>query len=340
MTTPATVMGTSTTTAETVPPGSTGVSFDQHFVRLGLNYRFGAPASEARRSADESDPASSWTPGWEFSLGARYWYAWGRYANSNGQRNEIVSRLTYTDMEAHSGELVARVDAPFGGFVKALAGGGFFGGGKMFDEDWGDATGSNNPLEAYSRTDSSLSGSMNYFTADIGYYFLRGPDHKVGLFVGYNRLQVTMSAFGCNQLVDPSPGVCDPAPAAGRNSISELDTWQSLRTGVSAEVRLSPRFSLTGDFAYLPYSVYDGLDIHHLREPVVFFPWQGTGQGVQVDLMAHWQATEAFSLGLGGRYWSLCTNTAHQTDARNNIFFAETQWRGVLVQASYRFLPK
>lgn len=344
MTTPATVIGTSSTTIDPVPGGTSSVSFDQHSVKLGVNYRFGGPAPAAREPASggtaESGSVPPWSPGWEFTLGTRYWYAWGRYGNSNGQRDEIMSRLTYTDMRAHSGELVARLDSPYGIFAKALGGGGVITSGVMFDEDWGHATGSNNPLESYSRTDSGLSGSMNYFTFDVGYDVLRGADHKVGLFVGYNRLQVVMSAFGCNQLVNPSPGVCDPAPATGRNSISELDTWQSLRTGASAEVKLSPRFTLAGEVAYLPFASYAGLDIHHLREPVVYFPWQGTGQGVQAELLATWQATDAFSLGLGGRYWSLWTNNAFQSNQPGNVFFADTQWYGLLVQASYRFLPK
>lgn len=342
--TPATVIGTSSSTIAPVPGGTSSVSFDQHTVKLGLNYRFGGPAAAARApdpdAGSESGSAPPWSPGWEFTLGTRYWYAWGRYGNSNGRTDEIVSRLTYTDMRAHSGELVARLDSPYGVFAKALGGGGFITSGIMFDEDWGDATESNNPLQAYSRTDSGVSGSMNYFTFDVGYNVMRGTDHKVGLFVGYNRLQVVMSAFGCNQLVNPSPGVCDPAPASGRNGISELDTWQSLRTGVSAEVKLSPRFSLAGEVAYLPYASYAGLDIHHLREPVVNFPWQGKGQGVQAELIATWQATDAFSLGLGGRYWSLWTNTAFQSNVPTNVFFADTQWYGLLVQASYRFLPK
>lgn len=70
------------------------------------------------------------------------------------------------------------------------------------------------------------------------------------------------------------------------------------------------------------------------------FPWQGKGQGVQAELIATWQATDAFSLGLGGRYWSLWTNTAFQSNVPTNVFFADTQWYGLLVQASYRFLPK
>jgi hypothetical protein len=323
-----------------VPSSSSALTFSQHLVKLALNYRWGvraAATSDADRQAWAAQDRADWTPGWEFDLGTRYWYSFGTFRNANGGRATLISRLTYDGMQAHSGELFARLDSPFNVFVKAVAGGGFIASGWMNDEDW---AAEETPPVSYTNTLSSpLTGSLNFLTADLGYNLWRGPDHKVGLFVGYNRFQILMNTFGCAQIANPGSGFCSPPSDPAFNGISETDVWQSFRFGTSAEVKLSDRFMLGGEFAFLPLVHYDGLDSHLARRPPVYFPVTGTGQGVQAELLLSWRATEALSLGLGGRYWAWWTTSAEQTDIPNT-FEASMERYGVFLQASYKFQPR
>ena len=317
--------------------GTSSITQNIHLVKIGLNYRFGATgrAPDADRPADYGTVQPPFVPGWEIETGARYWYSSGTYQNANGGPNTLVSRLTYDNLIGHAGELFGRVDSPFNIFFKGFIGGGALTGGQMYDEDWGHASESV-PI-GYEITQSDVVGSLHYLTGDIGYNLMRDRDYKLGVFVGYNMYQATMNAMGCNQLVQPASGVCSPAFAPTTNGITQIDKWQSLRVGVSAEARLWERFKLGGDFAILPYVNYNGLDIHRARTPPVYFPVAGTGNGVQVELIASYDVTEAFSVGVGGRYWAMWTNVAAQTDAPSNVFSATTDRYGVFLQASYKF---
>ena len=98
------------------------------------------------------------------------------------------------------------------------------------------------------------------------------------------------------------------------------------------------RLRIAGDFAYLPYVYVDALDIHHLRQPTVYFPVQGMGKGVQAELIVNWQATDRISLGIGARYWAMWTTTANLI-GHGGAFELSTDRYGAFVQASYRFHP-
>jgi opacity protein-like surface antigen len=315
--------------------GTSGITQNIHLVKIGLNYRFGA-GSSSERPADDAPAAAPFAPGWEFETGARYWYSSGTYRNANGGSPYVlVSQLTYDNMTAHSGELFGRVDAPFGLFVKGFIGGGAITGGQMYDEDWGLPSSLASVPTGYEITQADIVGSLAYLTGDIGYSLMRGRDHKVGVFVGYNMYQATMNTMGCNQLVAPSSGVCSPASPPTQNLVSQIDTWQSIRLGVSAEARLFERFKLGGDFAFLPYVNYTGLDIHSARG--LYFPWSGSGNGVQAELIATYDVTDAFSIGVGGRYWAMWTNVAAQADLPTNVMNVSMDRYGVFLQASYKF---
>ena len=160
----------------------------------------------------------------------RYWYSTGKSTTTTGA-DSLASRLTYDNLTGHSGEVFARLDTPSNVFVKGFIGGGGITSGKQNDEDWGLLTGPT----SFEVTQSDVSGSLKYATADVGFNALRSRDYKVGPFIGYNYFQQTMNAFGCAQLVAPGSLVCEPPFPSNINVVTEADTWQSLRVGIAAE---------------------------------------------------------------------------------------------------------
>jgi hypothetical protein len=196
-------------------------------------------------------------------------------------------------------------------------------------------------------TDSTASGWLKYATADVGFNVLHDHDFTSGPFVGYSYFHQTLNAFGCTQLVLPG-SVCDPPPPANRLNITQDDTWQSLRVGVSAVATMWDRLGINGDVAYLPYAHFSGLDSHWLRDPTAYFPQDGTGRGVQTELVLTYRITENLVLGLGGRYWAMWTTNGSQScnggcgggsSSSPAPFTANTQRYGSFLQVSYRFTP-
>lgn len=356
--TPQTIDVTITGGVTDIPAGDTSrMTQNLHLVKLGLNYRWGVDPMASWASGGPMAYAAAmpiraqraWWPGWEIDVGARYWYSSGKFQSENGNLPVLVSRLTYDGMTGHSGEVFGRVDSPFNVFVKGFAGGGSITSGKQFDEDWGiQAPG----LTSFEVTQSTITGSLSYATGDVGFNVMRGPDHKVGLFVGYNYFHDYLDTRGCTQLVAPAPNICAPPLPSSSLGTSETDNWHSLRVGVSAEARMWERFKITGDLAYLPYVRLDGLDNHRGRDIPTYFPARGTGNGVQAELILSYLATENLSFGIGGRYWAMWTTDASQSCTGNcdiNVstvtseppapLKASTNRYGGFLQASYTFNP-
>lgn len=47
--------------------------------------------------------------------------------------------------------------------------------------------------------------------------------------------------------------------------------------------------------------------------------------------------TEAFSIGVGGRYWGMWTTTAVDPHNEGNVYSVNADRYGVFVQAAYKF---
>ena len=77
---------------------------------------------------------------WESEIGGRYWYSGGRTEKDlfgfPGGPPIFLSRLTYTNLQAHSGEAFGRSEHLSGFFIKGFAGGGAITGGELQDEDF------------------------------------------------------------------------------------------------------------------------------------------------------------------------------------------------------------
>ncbi len=343
-----------------VPPGTSGVSQNIQLVKMGVNYKWGADplkwagAAPAEYAVNNPLPAPSWLSGWDAQGGFRYFGSWGRFQKDIGNFTNAglpsitsVSRLTYSDMQTNSAEFFGRIDSPWRLFVKGYVGTGATGNGQMNDEDFGI------PLlgtyAAYSNTLSSVTGSISYAAVDAGVNFWDGPGYKVGAFAGYFYLNQAMNAFGCAPIADIN---CIPnVPSTGSAIITETDKWQALRVGVGGETMLINRLTLSADVAYLPYVNFSGVDDHFFGNTgqiaSVNPETSNKGAGVQLEAMISYYITSQFSVGVGGRYWSLWTTDGQVIRTVGNgmpitplppqIFKGAVEQAGVFLQASYRF---
>jgi opacity protein-like surface antigen len=321
-----------------------GLSQNINALKVGINYRPGEGGFVMPPKAIASD--------YEIEAGVRYVYGWGQFKKDLGglvggpaPANNLISRLTYTDMRTNSGELYGRVDTPNNFMVKGFIGLGSGKNGHMNDEDFqiGGA------LLNYSNTVTQpIKDKITYGTIDLGYNWIEGPGYKATSFVGYNRFRSNMDGFGCISIAAancPPPGV----PSTGAPIITEHDTWQSLRIGTSGEVTIMPQWTLSGEVAYLPYVKFNGADHHNFGNSGVvaeIFPESGHGRGVQVETYLAYEVTKQWELGIGGRYWSMWT-TKGQTDCNGGAlcpvatpqqfmrFSAEQA--SVFLQATYKF---
>lgn len=339
-------------------PG-TDVAQRIHAVTLGVNYRFGPdtapfqdgmtmPFASLLSRATRRVPKPAFAADWSFEGGGRVWVSSGRFqkdiAGGNlGYQNPTVnvSRLTWDNLAATTGEAFGRLDTPWNVFVKGFVGGGTLSGGKINDEDWGIDSSFAGVNTAYSNTEGDASGRLSYATIDAGYDVFRGASYKVGGFVGYNVYRDDKSSYTCTQIALPASGICSP-PFAGF-VLGENDRWRALRLGTAAEVMLTPSLKLTADVAYLPWVKFDGQDFHPQR-PFVADEW-GQGIGAQAELFVTWYVTPQISVGAGGRYWAMWTTSGSACRQPPNgdcpVPLQDMQFKterfGALFQAAYRW---
>ncbi len=324
----------------TVPGTTTSFDTQMQLVQVGLNYKLGA------------DPLAGWDgtglpfhsgpAGWSFEFGTRAWASLGKFQWDHGvppPSANLISRLTYDDMVGYSAELFERLDTPWHFFLKGNVGVGGMPSGQMHDEDY-------NIGVPYSNTISHEdSGRISYATADFGYDVMTGADYKLGLFVGYNFLAERIDSRGCIQIAGVV-GLCDPVFGDEFVVGTENAYWHSWRVGFAGETRIFDRFKLKTDIAYLPWTeLSGGRDNHLLRDTTFFINQKGQGEGVQLESSLDYMVTDAFSVGFGGRYWSMWTH-----EGSDQIGFSGggmTPWfqgekfstdrYGAYLQASFKF---
>jgi outer membrane protease len=279
----------------------------------------------------------------ETDFGVRYWYGFGETAKDlyDIAGTELLSRLNYNDLKTSGGELYGRIGEG-GIFVKGFIGFGKTDSGNLEDEDFP-------PLDGgYSSTDSSQhGGKVTYGTIDIGHYFAGTKNTRLGWFVGFNRLDQEVSAFGCEQTAG-NPFICVPSFDPGLLVITEKNTWTSYRLGASGDIRAG-RVRFGGDAAIV-YAQLAGNDSHWFRigtNPGDFtgpIPEDGKGWGYQLEANVDLEVTRSFVVGAGVRYWHMQTRgDMHFEDrvvgvstAPQRIDWQTTMW-GVTVHAAWRF---
>jgi hypothetical protein len=281
-------------------------------------------------------------PTWQAEVGARFAVTTGTtkkdlFGDLFGT-NLLVSRLTYRDLLAFSGEIFGRLDHASGMFLKGYGGAGAVTGGTLQDEDFP-------PITApYSSTDSAQrSGSLSYLAVDLGYAFWRQPTFAVGAFIGYHHYFQRVNAYGCTQTAGND--ICTPAIPTGTLGITETTRWDAFRLGLNVVWRFADQWKLTADAAWLPIAWLNATDRHWLRTDLPApLPQHGGGiNNVQLELVLNYDFTNCFSVGVGGRYWSFDTgsqgadvNFAVAGGIGQALSYRTQLWGGFL-QASYRF---
>ena len=281
-------------------------------VKVGLNYRLGAPATTAADAfaADlpvKAAPLPSWVSLWQVEVGGRYFFSTGKMRLTLGDpfvAGQINSQVTHANMDSNAGEGFARIDHSSGFFLKGFLGGGNIFNGKLNDEDFPPG------IVPYSNTVSDINnGRLWYGTVDLGWNPWQMPNYKVGFFVGYNHFYETANGYSCTQ-VATNPDVCFPGEVPlGTLVLTETQNWDGVRLGVNGVFALIPRLSLTVDAAVLPYVSMTGIDNHWLRPDINPLPQAGHGWGYQLEGILAYDVTPNFSVGVGGRYWWAETTT-------------------------------
>ncbi|HLN09031.1 MAG TPA: hypothetical protein VK281_08740, partial [Xanthobacteraceae bacterium] len=153
------------------PPFETHTHFDMtgHLVRVGLNYKINWAPPWATLGAPGIVATAPYVREFQVEFGARYWMSSGKTSKHlvDITGTATVSRLTYSDVTAHTGESF-RVDHWSGAFVKSYLGTGPTAGGNLKDEDFAPF------VVAQSAATSGLQdGALTYGSVDAGYSFCK-----------------------------------------------------------------------------------------------------------------------------------------------------------------------
>jgi hypothetical protein len=318
-------------------------------VRLGVAFAACCLGAAAANAGDwifhAFDPPATYTG----EAGLRFWYGFAKTGKSlyDVPGTPLLSRLTYSGLSSYTAEGYGRFDLNTGWFLKGFVGGGAFRGGSLKDEDFPPG------ISPYSATLSVMSDSFSFYaTVDAGYNVFRGPDFRIGAFLGYNYLYESVSALGCGQ-VATNPLICGIFPVPNTYKvITQNNDWHSLRLGLNGAADITDRLKLELDAAVLPFTWLSGTDAHWLRissQPGDFsgpIPEDGTGWGYQLEGVLSYQVTNSISVGIGGRYWHMQTSghTHFEGHVNDTIAFPQpVDWRtdnyGVFVQSGLKFGP-
>jgi len=264
----------------------------------------------AQESITESHPRFDIAIGTWISTGDTHWE---HNASSVAGLGNPTSKLTYKDVGTNVIELTGKVWVTPKWFGRLNVGYAGIGGGRLTDDDYG----SNGGQRLFSSTNSNLSGdSMWYLNADSGFRVAEYPNHRgwLEVFGGFQYWYTKYEATGLTQVAcDPSaiPGLppCDAAGTSsnqGQTVITNTTNWYSIRVGASTEYRLTRRLSLMATAAFIPLSIIDNEDIHHLRPDLQQNPsisMLGWGVGADADVGLRLMLVKNLFLNVGYRVW-------------------------------------
>jgi hypothetical protein len=239
---------------------------------------------------------------------------WAHNASSIAGLGNPTSKLTYKDVGTNVIEVTGKFWVTPKWFGRLNVGFAGIGGGRLTDDDYG----SNGGQRLFSSTNSNLSGdSMWYLNADSGFRLAEYPNHRgwLDVFGGFQYWYTKYEATGVTQVsCDPSaiPGSpsCGLAPGQSSNEgqtvITNTSNWYSIRAGASTEYRLTRQLSLMATAAFLPLTIIDNKDIHHLRPDLQQNPsisMLGWGVGADADVGLRLTLVKNLFLNVGYRIW-------------------------------------
>jgi hypothetical protein len=266
----------------------------------------------AQDSVTESRPRFDLAIGTWISTGNTHW---AHNASSIAGLGDPTSKLTYKDVGTNVFEVTGKVWVTPRWYGRLNVGYAGIGGGRLTDDDYG----SNGGQRLFSSTNSDISGnSMWYLNADSGFRLVEYPNHRgwLDVFGGfqywYTKYEATgLAQVSCdNSAVPPSLGLtCNPAGTVtnqGQTVITNTSHWYSIRAGASTEYRLTRQLSLVATAAFLPLSIIDNKDIHHLRPDLQQNPsisMLGWGVGADADVGLRLNLVKNLFLNVGYRVW-------------------------------------
>lgn len=252
---------------------------------------------------------------WLFTQGQTKWSH-----NASGLDSRLgnpTSRLTYKDNDTHIIELTGKIAFSQRWFIRADVGfSAALDRGILTDDDFSAVGGQH----LFSRTHSDISGNgTQYLNADMGLRIADYPGSRghLAVFWGYQYWRTKYEATSVRQVECSSSGIpgigCDPAGTTshqGQLAITNTTRWHSLRLGVQSEYRLTRRFSVEGNAAFIPLSYVENEDIHHLRQTGTgalqqnpSFSMSGIGIGADVEAGARFMVARNLFLNAGYRFW-------------------------------------
>lgn len=259
-----------------------------------------------------------------FELGLGAWIStgetkWAHNASSIPGLGNPTSKLTYKDVGTNVAEITGRLWVTPKWFGRLNVGFANIGGGRLTDDDYLAVDGG----APSSRTYSDLKGdSMWYLNADIGRRIVEFPHSRgwLDVFVGYQYWYQRYTANGLGQVICSTAGqtvdlnppnndfLCSPnrSVSSAIPVITNTTNWHSIRLGGSIEYRLTRRFSVESTVAFIPVSILDNKDIHHLRPDLAQNPslsMLGYGIGADADVGARLMIIRNLYANVGYRVW-------------------------------------
>lgn len=301
-----------------------------------------------------AEPTPWWHSAFKFEAGARYWFSTSEgnfdFSNKDPRFGNPSSALHWKGTTGNAGEVFARFDhKPSGLFVKGvIGGGGIATHGEMMDRRF--LVDERKYLDTTSDVKQS---SFSYASGDIGLsYSIPEAGMQFGAFVGYQYWREKTTAYGARCQADEVGAAFCPvdavlAPFTVPVLIHE-PTWHAVRVGAEGKMKLTPRLSLSGEIAVVPYAGLINNDSHLLRQiPTDLGPVPNViaksnrGYGVQAELFVNYALTSNWEVGAGLRYWGLraaggSVDTGPKFDTGHQLTNFEQQRYGVLLQIKGR----
>jgi hypothetical protein len=271
----------------------------------------------AQESITESRPKFDFAIGTWISTGETRWEH--DASASSSLFGNPTSKLKYKDVGTNVVDLAGTLWFTPKLFGRLNVGFASIGGGRLTDDDYLAADGGN----PSSRTYSDLKGDgMWYLNADFGGRVTDFPNHRgwLDVFGGFQYWytkysaagvgQVSCTSAGANTDLDPfNPGtqaLCPNSVPGGTTVITNTTNWYSIRVGASTEYRLTRRLSLIATAAFIPLTIIDNEDIHHLRSDLQQNPsisMEGWGVGADGDVGLRLMLVKNIFLNVGYRVW-------------------------------------